>query len=1385
MIRRGQTLVLFILLSNLLYSQDFDITRLGIKEGLSQGLISAMCEDSDGFIWVGTLNGLNRYDGVRFQTYLHSPADPYSPAGNVIKNILEDSKGRLWIGYEDESALDCFDRKTGRFYHLGTLYNVLDFKTTAASPVFETTDGHIWLQDIFQVVEMVVPDGFPSNPDQKKHIRYTGFGNNRPFIVEEDKPVPDITPNLAQLPGGIPGVYYTNGHRFRYSKSDRNWSKVTGAIQPEVWNINSHGMLHDPKKNGYWMRNRRTLQFIREGKLQQQFTLPDFFENTQLAEYERPLAHCDENGAIWLFDDGSLYRITPPDQKGASLLIETILDARIEKKTFYRFLYNNQGTIFVGTNGYGLVQIITKKHLFSHLLNGFSVGKISVLNKVTLLVNTNEHVYTVSPSGKLSPHFIALNPPVSPFVVLKASDGRLFSRYFADNKQFINIAYPDGQQENLQIPIALMNPADLLFEDQQERLWISSYTGEIACLPKAEKTMEHYNFRKLWRNIQTYIVPKQMYQSKNGVLWLITDKGLVEIHAPVGKKPEFKLWQNNPEDPQSLSGNSLLAVLDDPADPDRYLWVTTCGNGFNKMDKKNGPCINFTQKNGLPNDVVYGILNDNRGNLWLSTNYGISCFNPVTNHFRNFTVDDGLQDNEFNTYSFFKFPDGKMCFGGVNGLTMFHPDDIQPKRVFPPVFIAGLKINNQSINLRDSTGILQQAIEYADVVRLKYDQNFLSIALVTVDFTKQHDYPVMYKMEGVDRDWVMTDSRTELSYPNLSPGTYTLRFANLNENGDKNPRETRMTFVISPPWWRSWAAYLVYAFIMGCAVWKFFQFQSRRLKLENELLFKEKEAQALQVVDEMKSRFFANITHEFRTPLTLILEPARQIGQTAESDMIIKQSNIIVSNTNRLLLLVNQLLDLSKIEGHKIQVNWSEGDLLLIVRDLCDWFQPTMQMKQQKFSLQCELKELPGITDRQILEKIIYNLLSNAHKFTPELGEIILSVVQPTAETWQIKISDTGIGIPVEKLPHIFDRFYQVDNTLTRRNEGTGIGLALVKELCELAGGTILVKSQAGSGTQFTIDFPLRPSGIEGVTLVSQGPTAMPERKSHEVPSVAQETAMDAEDRQTILLVEDNTEMREYLYMVLSKYGFKVIEAENGRMGLEMALETPPELMITDIMMPEMDGYQLTEVLKNNIITSHIPIVILTAKGSSDSKIHGYRIGADAYLPKPFNTDELIVRMQQLLDIRKTLQQKYQQIHLSVMANPTKDKEDAVYNREPVTENDRSAGFLDSRWILELETIIRDKMALDHFNITDLPASFLMNRTQFYGKVKALTGLTPAILVRNIRLDTAFQLLQLQPTLTVTEVMTMVGLNDKKHFTEIFKERFGTTPKQATLKKDR
>ncbi|MFZ4549474.1 MAG: ATP-binding protein, partial [Bacteroidales bacterium] len=731
---------------------------------------------------------------------------------------------------------------------------------------------------------------------------------------------------------------------------------------------------------------------------------------------------------------------------------------------------------------------------------------------------------------------------------------------------YINILLPNGFQEDIPVSIGLIDRGDPLFEDNQKRLWVSGSSGQLACLPKGAKSMTVYDLKYLWKDKVTSYIPRQIYQSHNGVIWMPTMQGLVEIHAPKDGKPEFKLWQNNPTDRFSLSNNAVLSVLDDPADPEHFLWVTTNGAGINKMNKQTGYCLHLTQKDGLANDVVYAVLSDAQGRLWMSTNYGISCFNPTTYHFRNFTVEDGLQDNEFNGYSYCKTPDGMMYFGGVKGLTSFYPNKIVSEKVFPPLFFTDLRINNKLVGLRDSSRILSEPIEFTKKVHLAYNQNFISLSYASLDYPNKENRTFYYKMDGIDPDWVYADKRTEVNYPNLSPGTYTLHLTNVNENGEKNPQAKTITFFISPPWWRSIIAYIVYALLIGFWAWRVFKFQANRLKLQNELVFKEKEAQNLLALDELKTNFFTNITHEFRTPLTLIIEPARQIHETTDPQVVKKQSAIILNNANRLLLLVNQLLDISKLEKEKMQANWSEEDFIPIIRDVMAWFEPAIAKKNQNLSLKTDLKELQGKTDRAILEKMVYNLLSNAHKFTPENGSIDLRIVQPNNDTWQLVVQDTGIGIAADQLPHIFDRFYQAENTLTRRSEGTGIGLALVNELSKLLQGSIEVESFVGKGTKFTITLPVCPSIVDivessrysrekGLVVEPQSIAELPQSQAIDLPVVESTIPADASERQTVLIVEDNAEMREYLNLILTQSGYAVLEAANGRLGLEQALE--------------------------------------------------------------------------------------------------------------------------------------------------------------------------------------------------------------------------------------
>lgn len=1352
-------------------AQSYDISKLSTKEGLSQGMITSICEDSEGFIWVGTLSGLNRYDGQGFKTYMHDPNDPYSPAGNTVRGVLEDSKGRIWIGFE-EKGIDCYDRKSDRFYHLGNDFNKDMITKGLAYPVFETVDGHIWLQGNFSVIEMVVPDEFPLDLELGRTIQYIGFERGRGLPLTMEYPI------LLHLPDNVPGIHYLDRRQFRFEAKTKTWKETLVRSFPIDWKTNGHEMLWDAKRKGYWLQIKRSLQFIKEGKVEQSYILPQNFEESDDIRYRKSLANatfCDYLGTIWRLEDGSLYRIYPPNQAEDSLKVETILDAKTEKHPFYKLLCDRRGSIFVGSSGYGMVHITPKKDYFDHQLKGASIEEFSFLNTDTLLISLYAHTSRFLPSKKLT--LPLANLPKAEYVI-QARDGRLLARETTEynRNSSLLIVYPNGKQAEFKIPIENIERGDPLFEDRQERIWISSIAGYLACLPKDAKTMKKYDLRYLWKKEETNYIPKQIYQSKNDALWLSTTQGLVEIHVPEKGEPTFKLWKSNPENPKSLSGSSVLSVIDDPIEPNRYLWIGTNGNGLNKMDKETGNCVHYTTKNGLPNNVVYGVLSDSHHRLWLSTNLGLSCFTPKTQHFRNFTAEDGLQDNEFNTYSYCKFPDGKMGFGGINGLTLFNPDVILPDTTYAPVFFTTLKINNKEVNLRDSSGILAKPIEFTDKVFLSYKQNFISLSYVALDFSKQGNNTFYYKMEGIDQDWVYANKHTEVNYPNLNPGTYTLYVANVNEMGERNPQPAKITFIISPPLWRTWWAYLIYVLLLGFSIWRVFKFQTNRIKLQNELTYKEKEAQHLQVLDEMKTRFFTNITHEFRTPLTLIIEPARQIEETANLGFAKKQSQIILNNANRLLLLVNQLLDISKVEENQIQVNWSEGDLLIVIKDIVDWFQPVMQKKKQRLVLETQLAVLEGIVDRHILEKIIYNLLSNAHKFTTEEGHITLSITQPSLETWQMQVQDTGVGIDSEKLSHIFDRFYQVDNTLTRSNEGTGIGLALVKELCELVEGKIDVQSEVGKGTIFTLCFPLYPTTNTAILPTISQETSLPELKNEETPNLVFEANEEGADtKPQILLVEDNSELRQYLNMVLTQKGYAVLEAENGRIGIEKALAIVPDLIISDVMMPEMDGYQLTETLKNDPITSHIPIVILTAKGRQESKIEGYRRGADAYLPKPFNTDELFVRLQQLLESRRKIQEKYQRINIVSTENISYPNPAIAPAKEGMDISD-----LDREWLTKLEEIIREKMGLDSFAYNDLPMLMGMSRTQFFAKVKALTGFTPAILVRNIRLDTSYQLLVTQSQMTVREVMSEVGFNDAKHFTAQFKERFGITPKQST-----
>ncbi|OWY22388.1 hypothetical protein C7N43_09435 [Sphingobacteriales bacterium UPWRP_1] len=1244
----------------------------------------------------------------------------------------------------------------------------------------QSANGNIWLEGNTMVAAVTVPNDFPENPLSVQRISY------RVFDINNGLPSIDIY-NLfiTNLYNKQTGIQLTNNTCFKFNPAQNTWQQVLPGLQNQNPESAGSELVYDSFRQGYWGLFNQSLQLLKNGKVQQQLNLPDL--NILCNRYHISSRHfyADKEGNLWMlamYNNGRhLYRIIPSDvNHGKPPVAEPLFKDEKAWVEFKSLLPDKQGTIWLGTVGHGLVQLVPKPKYFTHYLAGHSINSIRhIPNSQNLYIQKGSTAYRFQPPNTLETTTITFQNKQYPAVsMLAASGGAIIVRSIETTHLKNHLLYcrlPNGTEQMYILPESYF--ADPLFEDRQRRVWLAGSMGIFACLLPNADTLLTYSYQHVLQTDNSNLTIKQMYQSADDNFWIATQQGLLQMAAPLQQQPTFKRWKTDPNNPYSLSSNAIMAVLDDPAQPERFLWVATNGNGLNKMDKTTGNCIHFTKNNGLPDNVVYGILADSLGRLWLSTNFGLSCFTPQTNHFRNFTAEDGLQDNEFNNQSFFKDEQGTMYFGGINGLTAFKPESILPDANLAPVFFTELKINNQFTDLRDSLGILQLPLEFSETIYLKYYQNFLTISYATLNYAQKNNSTYYYKLDGIDKDWVFANHNAELSYPNLAPGHYTLQVANVNQSGLRNPHPATLQVVITPPWWRSRVAYITYALLLLAAIAGAFRFQANRLKLQNQLLFKQKEAQNLQALDELKTRFFTNITHEFRTPLTLILEPVKQLLQNPKATDFSTQHRIILNNATRLLALVNQLLDLSKLEDGKLQTNWVEGDLLLILREIYDYFLPLVHKKNQTLVWQTKLTELQGVTDRQMLEKITYNLLSNAHKFTPNGGKITLRIGQTDPNFWTLTVEDSGIGMAPENLPHIFDRFYQTDNSLTRRGEGTGIGLALVKELCQLLNAQISVNSEPGKGTEFTLTFPLYPQGaVAANTLSAAGKLAFKEILEAETqPIEGITTQPNKENANTVLLVEDNAEMRQYLTMVLTQHGYAIAEAPNGKQGLELARQIMPDLIITDVMMPEMDGYQMTQLLKSDAVTSHIPIVILTAKGRTESKIEGYRRGADAYLPKPFSTEELLVRLAQLLHMRRLLQEKFAQ---ATLPNATQ----TLPHQAEEEEAEKLLSDIDRQWLQTLRNAIQEKLPDEHFIVDNLLPTLFMSRTQFYAKVKALTGETPARLLRNARLDKAYQLLAEQPGLRIQEVVLMVGLNDTKHFAVLFKERFGILPQQLIRK---
>jgi signal transduction histidine kinase/DNA-binding response OmpR family regulator len=917
------------------------------------------------------------------------------------------------------------------------------------------------------------------------------------------------------------------------------------------------------------------------------------------------------------------------------------------------------------------------------------------------------------------------------------------------------------------------------------------------------KTFEHISLQ-----IKDYQISRIgcLLFDKIGNLWIGTRDGLFRLSFDKNKKVSRVVhFMKDGKRSNSITDNYITSLFEDSKGA---IWIGTYGFGINKFEseKEGGIFSAFTMDDGLPNNIIYTISEDNGGYIWITTDYGLCRFNEKTKRFKNFFISDGLQNNKYYWNAAFKNLDGKLYVGGLNGLNAFYPDSILDKRanIFP-VTITDFKIYNEPVRpLVKYNGkvAVKKSISCTSEITISYKSQEISFEFSALDYEQSNSIKYAYLLEGFEAKWheVSSDRRFAI-YTNLEPGTYHFMVKSTNRNGDwgKNIAQVKLTVV--PPFWKTWwfkvlLGVIIIALILFYNRYRVYSLERQKRKLEKQVLERtakiEEQKEKLQLqnteiqnqqnqliklneevvsANEFKLNFFTNISHEFRTPLTLIIDPIESLINSATTSNSIKETLTLVhKNTQRLLHLINQLMDFRKIEQGKMRLHISKVNANEFIENI------VLSFSSLATQMSIGLQFVPLDTESEIwidcqkIEDILYNLLSNAFKNTPNNGEIevkLFSGIESPLNTMNISVADTGIGINEEQLPLIFNRFYQIESK-TNNPIGTGIGLSLTKELIECHKGSIKVESTPGCGSRFVVSIPVSQESyaIVDFTEPNYEPTKLVKQVSNfadellsysSIENAGQQLYTTIENRPVVLIVEDNNDLRSFIAARLNKT-YNILVADNGKSGFSIASSNYPDVIVSDIMMPEMNGLELCAKIKTSLITSHIPVLLLTAKAEIKDEIKGLETGADCYLPKPFDFDLLEAHISSLIEIRKKLFERF------------------LYQKELDTKV-LATNSLDEQFLAQVTESIQENIDNPELNVATLAKKMLISRGHLYKKLQSLSNLPPTDFINNIRLKKSLELLH-NINHNISEIAYSVGYTDPKYFSRLFKKQFGLSPSE-------
>ncbi|MCY1723058.1 response regulator [Prolixibacteraceae bacterium Z1-6] len=1357
---------------------QYKFMHIDVNDGLSNNEVHAILKDSNGFMWFGTSRGLNRFDGTKFKIYKYQPDENSSMPFNSIDFLFEDPDQNIWIRSLSEFAI--FNSEKESFTSADSYYKNTSIPLFGLRSLFTDHAGNLWFLNQNQKLYKYATGDLSVDSIQYIPSNASAVNSYLKDLKEDSNHKVWAVSNAGELVKINPGSYEieyscqldsdykneTNNFNLFIDKDDDIWIYSPG--QPNglyFLRSGSNEVIHYTELSTPLKLNSVLVSSVTEDDEGEIWIATDhgginiFDKKTQSILYvqsDRMNDYCiSQNSVTCLYKDRQGIIWAGTFKKGVSYYHKNLIrfdhyahqPANPNSLPFNDvncFAEDDRGNLWIGTNGGGLIYFDRAKNTFkTYLHNPDNTESLASNIIVSLYIDAYKQLWIGTYFGGLD-------------------------RF--DGQKFYHHRHKPGDSTTL---------ADdrvwEIMEDSKKNFWVGTLNGGLNLYDHERERFFHYRayeMNSVGSNFITSIV-----EDSESNLWIGTSDGLDVLNLTT---KQFKHFAPSPGVPGKLSNKNAIDLHEDSHG---LIWIAT-NEGLNIYSKTENVFRNLTEKEGLPDSNIKTIIEDQHGNLWISTTIGISRIS-ILNYSEQLKLSelqfdvvsynklDGLQGKEFNEKAAYRMRSGEVVFGGANGFNLFIPENLDDNFPENKVVLTNFKVFNRNVKVGEPFRkriILEKSVLAQNEITLYHNENVFSFEFAALNFFHPEKNSFEYLLDGFNTEWLKVDASNDITFTNLNAGDYQLRIRVSDDGKNWKEMQQPLKIKILPPYWKTKVAYFLYFLLIISIFYIARKMMLERQRLKLEAQHEHLEAVRMQELDALKTRFFMNISHEFRTPLTLILTPIEKLLSLKTDSQQKTQLELIHRNASRLLSMVNQLLDFRKLEVQAIKAKPKWGELVSFSKHIGESFSDMAENKQIDYKFKAGEAHLYTYFDHDKVEKILSNLLSNAYKFTPENGEISLALElrknqfaseeEKKTGTFIATVKDSGIGISPEKQNKIFDRFFQDDLPGDFVQQGSGIGLSMVKEYVEILGGSIRVESTDGNGSSFAVNLPVQLFSEKEIEV---NKLQEPVKKSEFVISITTETTDAAYDseKKTILLVEDNHDFRNYLKNHLNGR-YNILEAPHGKAGWEQVLKHMPDLVVSDVMMPQMNGVELCSKIKNDARTSHVPVILLTAKVETEDTLEGFSSGADDYISKPFDFRILETRIGNIISTREKLQHRYQSM---LGINPEKIK----------------VKSLDEEFIKKALEIVEENMANAGFSVEDMAQELAMSRVSLYKKLLSLTKTPPVEFIRIIRLKRAADYMK-DSQMSVSEIAYKVGFNSPRYFSKYFKEFYKELPSEYIKK---